>query len=223
MSKKQSSLSSQVQKSEPKKELAKPDAMKTEVEEIKRDFSSPSAYDQENTLAKNLYRLRQDKELPAEQKNDKLNTAMTDLGMLYGLENGVWTMSIDYAKYQPTLALMRRKIVAEYNCKTSLELMLADSIVASYWRIMKNERKMNLLAQKKDDTFSFDQLKVNVLKELNKEVDLANRRLNMNIILLKEIKQPALKVNIKTNNAFVGENQQFNNNQVQKDENNEAK
>lgn len=223
MSKKQSSPSSQVQKSEPTKELAKPDEIKAEIEEIRRDFSSTSAYDQENTLAKNLYRLRQNKELTAEQKNDKLNTAMTDLAMLYGLENGVWAMSIDYSQYQPTLALMRKKVVAEYNCKTSLELMIADSIVASYWRIMKNERKINLLAQKKDDTFSFDQLKVNVLKELNKEVDLANRRLNMNIILLKEMKQPALKVNIKTNNAFVGENQQFNNNQAQKDENNEAK
>lgn len=206
-----------------KKEENKPDLIKAELEEIKKDFSSPSTYDQENTLAKNLYQLRQNKELPVEQRNDKLNTAMTDLGMLYGLENGVWTMSIDYAQYQPTLALMRKRILAEYNCKTTLELMLADSIVASYWRIMKNERKMNLLAQKKDDTFSFDQLKVNVLKELNKEVDLANRRLNMNIVLLKEMKQPALKVNIKTNNAFVGENQQFNNNQVQKDENNEAK
>ena len=39
------------------------------------------------------------------------------------------------------------------------------------------------------------------------------------IILLKEMKQPALKVNVKTNNAFIGENQQFNNNV----ENNEAK
>jgi len=96
--------------------------------------------------------------------------------------------------------------------------MIADSIVTSYWRIIKNERQINMLMQKKDDGFSYDQLKINVIKELNRDVDLANRRLNMNIVMLKEIKQPAMKVNIKTNNAFVSENQQFNNNQ-----NNESK
>lgn len=79
--------------------------------------------------------------------------------------------------------------------------------------------KINHLTTKGDYGYSFDQLKINIIKELSKETDSANRRLIMNIVLLKEMKQPALKINIKTNNAFVGDKQQFNNNV----ENNEAK
>jgi len=212
MPEKQSSPSSQVQKEDPKKELIKPDAMKIELEEIKKYFSNPATYDQETRLVRDFYQIGQTKELSVDQKKEKKISAVQDLSMLYGLENGIWVATIDYEKYQSTIGQMRKKIIADYNCKTTSELMLADSIVASYWRIIKNERIVNRIVEKEDGGWSFDQLRVNIIKELNKEIDLANRRLNMNIVLLKEMKQPALKVNVRANNAFVGENQQFNNN-----------
>lgn len=196
-----------------KKEEVKPDLMKIELEEIKKEFSAPIASNHERGLIRNIYQLRGNKELPEAQKKEKLSEAMINLGMFYGLENGLWAANLDHQKYHLPLTKMRLKVINDYNCKTSAELMLADSIVSSYWRIVKNEMLLNRLIEKEDGKFSFDQLKINALKELNKEVDLANRRLNMNIILLKEMKQPALKVNVKTNNAFIGENQQFNNNQ----------
>jgi hypothetical protein len=200
-----------------KEENEKLVSLEARLEEIKKEFSDPIAFDQERGLIRRLHQLRGNKELPEAQKKEKLDKSINELGMFYGLENGLWAANLDHQKYYLPLTRMRQKVISDYNCKTSAELMLADSIVSSYWRIIKNEMRINRLVEKEDGKFSFDQLKINVLKELNKEVDLANRRMNMNIILLKEMKQPALKVNVKTNNAFIGENQQFNNNQ-----NNEA-
>ncbi|MBM2820830.1 MAG: hypothetical protein HW405_590 [Candidatus Berkelbacteria bacterium] len=105
---------------------------------------------------------------------------------------------------------MRSELVKEYDCKTSLELMIADRIVASYWRAMQCDRIFNRLVTKEDGGFSFDQLKINITKELNKSIELANRQLNTNIILLKEIKQPKLDIKVNTKNAFIGNQQQFN-------------
>ena len=71
MPEKQSSPSSQVQKSEPKKELTKPDAMKTELEEIKKYFSSPATYNQETRLVKDFYQIGQNKDLSEDQKKER--------------------------------------------------------------------------------------------------------------------------------------------------------
>jgi len=51
---------------------------------------------------------------------------------------------------------------------------------------------------------------------MSKEVDRANRHFLSALQTLKEIKQPELKVNIKTNAAFFGEKQEFNNNDKKK-------
>lgn len=201
-----------------KKEEANPVSLKKmELDEIRKDYSSPNFFDGESNLLNEFNKLLKETTPTEEQKKRKLELS-SEAASMYGLENGIWVANLGYGKDYQTLARMRQRVKRDYDCKTSLELMLADSIVACYWRIIKNEMKLNRFIEKEDGSFSFDQLKVNILKELNKEVDLANRRLNMNIILLKEMKQPALKVNVRTNNAFIGENQQFNNNQ-----NNESK
>lgn len=225
MSKKQSSLSSPNARAEKEiinKEEMKPGLMAAELDEIRKYYSNPYTFDNEVNLLNEFGYLRKEKILTENQQKRK-NELFTEIGIMYGLENGIWVSNLGYGKDYATLARMRQKVIKDYDCKTSLELMLSDSIVACYWRIIKNERTIGRLLEKEDNTYSFDQLKVNILKELNKEVDSANRRLNMNIILLKEMKQPALKVNVRTNNAFIGENQQFNNNPVKKDENNDPK
>lgn len=215
----QSSPSSQETKGIAKKEELKPVSLNMELDKIRKDYSNPNFFDGENNLLNEFNKLLKEKTPTEDQKKRKLELS-NDIGIMYGLENGIWIANLGYEKDYATLARMRQKIIKDYACNTSLELMLADSIVACYWRIIKNEMKLNRLSEKEDRSFSFNQSKVNIMKELNKEVDLANRRLGMNIILLKEMKQPALKVIVKTNTAFIGENQQFNNNQ---NENNEPK
>ncbi len=201
-----------------KKEDTKPDLIKMELDEIKETYSNPDYFDNENNLLNEFNNLCKETK-PTSDQIERKTEVRKEISRFFGLENGLWVSNLGYKRDSSALARMRQKIKREYDCKTSLELMLADSIVACYWRIMNNEMKINRLIDNEDYSYSFDQIKINVMKELSKEVDLANRRLNMNIILLKEMKQPALKVNIKTNNAFIGDKQQFNNNA----ESNEAK
>ncbi|NCS31955.1 hypothetical protein GW793_00505 [bacterium] len=49
---------------------------------------------------------------------------------------------------------------------------------------------------------------MNIIRELSKGLESASRQLNTSILLLKELKQPALNVKVKT--AIIGQNQQFN-------------
>ena len=117
---------------------------------------------------------------------------------------------------------MRHDIAEEYSCKTASELMLADRIVANYWRAMRYDSSFNYIIEKPGGGFTFDQLKVNVLKEFNKGLELAGRQLNADIILLKELKQPRVSIKVKTDNAYLAQNQQININS-EKDENIESK
>jgi len=145
-----------------------------------------------------------------EKQTERMNKISFELIKQYGLKNGLWVKNLDRDEYYEALGKIRHDIVAEFCCKTSLELMLVDRIVASYWRAMKYDMIFNRLIESKEGKFSFDQLKVNILKEFNKGVDFANRQLNTNMILLKELKQPALNLSVKTKTAFIAQNQQLN-------------
>lgn len=126
----------------------------------------------------------------------------------HGLENGLWAMNLSYPKYHPTLLEMRRRVAEDYDCKTSLESMLADRIVANYWRAMRNDTLLNHYIENEDGSFSYNQLKVNAIREFNRGIDRADRQLNADIILLKELKQPKLNIKVSAETAYIAQNQQ---------------
>lgn len=126
-----------------------------------------------------------------------------------GLQNGYWAAHLDHYQYLNFLTTTRDKLVKEYNCKTPIELMLVDRIVASYWRAMKCDKFFNRYLIQENGDLSYDQMKINFLNGLNRSTELADRQLNANIILLKELKQPKLNVKISTKNAYVANNQQI--------------
>ena len=149
-----------------------------------------------------------DKLTPNEKKRkDQLST---ELFMLYGLENGIWAANLGHSKYYSSLAQIRLNIVKDYDCKSSLELMLADRIVAHYWRAMRNDTLLNRYIENGDGSFSINQLKINMIREFNNGTERADRQLNADIILLKELKQPKLNIKVTTENAFIAQNQQVN-------------
>lgn len=91
--------------------------------------------------------------------------------------------------------------------------MLVDKIASAYWRAMRYEYYIHHLIEKNEEEgggYSFNQLKVNILKEMHKGIDLANRELNINLTFLKELKQPKLNIKVKTENAYIAQNQQIN-------------
>lgn len=150
-----------------------------------------------------------DKELTPDQKKRK-KELFEEISLFYGLENGLWTLNLDREKYYGTLGQMRRKVVEENNCRGPIEFMLADKIVGCYWRSHKLETILNHVIENKEGGYSYNQLTINYINQLNKGIELASRQLNANIILLKELKQPPLNVRVKADNAYFAQNQQIN-------------
>lgn len=144
--------------------------------------------------------------------DDEKNQIAFNLIQLSGLENGYWLGHISYEKNKLPLIKIKKTFIEENNCKGSIELMLADKIVASYWRVMKYEQVFNHFIENEEDQFSCSQLTINMLKEVNRGLEIAHRQLDNNIILFKELKQPNFKLTVKTDSAYFAENQQIINN-----------
>ena len=157
-----------------------------------------------------------------EQETKRLAKLQQEITEIHGLKNGLWAGATTYQKYRNFIYTTRANLVKEYDCKTSLELMLVDRIVANYWRAMRIETLLCPYIEWNED-YPFSQLRISIVKELSKSLESASRQLTTSILLLKEMKQPGLNVKIHAGNAFVGHNQQFNLNKNENNENNEPK
>ena len=187
------------------KELGLEDSEK--IEKLRRNISRPDLFHCKED--RNLRKITLDKKNLTKEEIDDISS---ELVMTHGLENGYFVSHISYHKHTATLSRMREKIINENDCKSVAELMIVDRIVASYWRIIRYETIFNRFVEDEEGKFSFSQLSVNALKEVNKGLEIAHRQHSNNLILLKELKQPSLKVTVKTDNAYFAENQQINNN-----------
>ena len=142
-----------------------------------------------------------------EKRRDELQL---EIAKANGLQNGIWASNLSYGKYYKFLATTRSSLVKEYDCQTPTELMLVDRIVANYWRSMKLDMILHHLIETDEGRYSFNDSKINVIRELSKGLESTSRQLNTSILILKELKQPKLNVKVNTKNAFIGQNQQFN-------------
>lgn len=191
------------------KELAKKEERRTEIERLRKIFAGDIDFSDSNSRIGELVDLLDKKKLTAkeEKKKDELQLGISKV---FGLKNGLWAANVSYGRYNEFLFITRSMLVKDYDCKTPIELMLADRIVANYWRSMRLDSTLNRLIEEKDSGYTFDNLKINIIRELSKGLESASRQLNTSILLLKELKQPKLNVKVNTENAFIGQNQQFN-------------
>jgi len=191
------------------KELVKKEERQAEIERLRKIFAGDIDFSDSNSQIGELVDLLNKKKLTAEDEKER-DKLQLEIAKAFGLKNGLWAINISYNKYYKFLATARGMLVKEYDCKTPIELMLADRIVANYWRSMRLDSTLNRLIEKEDSGYTFDNLKINTIRELNKGLESASRQLNTSILLLKELKQPKLNVKVNTENAFIGQNQQFN-------------
>jgi hypothetical protein len=190
-----------------------------DLDAIKRFFTDPDIFlSEKRDIDKYLELENIIGELTPEQAKKKKNISER-LAIQYGLENGLWTASLSRSKYSGSLAQIRRSIKKDYDCQTSLELILADRIVAHYWRARRDDTILNQILEKEDGGYAITQQAINLIKELHRGVELADRQLNADIMLLKQLKCPQMNIKVNTENAFISQNQQFNVN----NKNNEAK
>lgn len=106
-------------------------------------------------------------------------------------------------------------LIKEYDCKTPSENALCEIITNSYFQILRINRRMTSTM----DAWEYlSNNRNNYINVLSKELERANRSYLYSLNTLREIKSPKMSINVKTKNAFIWTNQQFNNNQTQ-DEN----
>lgn len=146
-------------------------------------------------------------------KKQEMNEKISELSLAFSSETGYMLMKAVNEEHRGLALQMKRDLQEEFACKTVSEKMLVDLMVNAYIKKLRYSDKMEhnqqYIGHKYDSYRGY----------LSKEIDRAYRQFLSALETLKFMKQPAMKVNIKTNTAFVGENQQFNT----KVENNEAK
>jgi len=145
----------------------------------------------------------------AGNKAKELEGAMVQLTYSLMLDSGA-LLSIIPGKVEMQVGVLniRQRLIEEYDCKTAAELILVDEIVAAYWRQMKYERYASKLPESENGGYLFDQLTINALKECGRQIEQARRQIEVSLTMLKNLKQPQLKVNVKTENAYIAQNQQ---------------
>lgn len=100
-------------------------------------------------------------------------------------------------------------LIEEYNCTTSLEKILCETIALNYWKLMTLSQKFNWVMN--TGKYLSDE-RTRYLWMLSKELDRVNRSYITALNNLIEIKRPQMNISVKTKNAYFWQNQQFNNN-----------
>lgn len=99
-------------------------------------------------------------------------------------------------------------IIKEYGCTSISERSLCEVVALSYFSLMKTSREMN----KHYDWTYYSNERSNMLSVLSKDLEKQNRMYLMSLQTLRTLKSRFWGIKIHTKNAFIGDNQQFNNN-----------
>jgi hypothetical protein len=124
-----------------------------------------------------------------------------------GFENDHTVAMTVSKKYRGLAIELRRQMIGDLQCKTHTEKVLVDAVVNAYIRTLRYSEAMTAMI---DFDNSLWPEKTNFLSMIGKELDRANRHLLASYQMLIQLKQPPLKVQVKANNAFIGQAQQFN-------------
>lgn len=127
-------------------------------------------------------------------------------------ESHVALMESVNENYQMMSKEMSIQMIKEFDCKNEAERSLVKLIVNAYIRVLDNSRRLNNELNGQNITPNRNIYIAN----LSKQIDRANRQYISALLTLKQLKAPNVEMNIKTNNAFISNNQQIN---VNKDEN----
>ena len=154
------------------------------------------------------------KQLPEKKPLEDILSNLDSISLAYGIESGYTLMKSVDVQYRKFALQMKSDLEKEYQCTTISEMSLIDQVVLSYTRkICFSE-----LLERRKIQGSANNGVTGYLSFLSKEIDRAHRQFLSSLEALRSLKQPTLSVNIRTQNAFVGENQQFNNHKEQNNE-----
>jgi len=159
------------------------------------------------------YRLKADQK---DNEDKRIKYFLEKISRTNSLETGL-ALSESVWDYFKSFALdVREKLIKEYSCTSPLEISLIDSIVNAHINKLTASMRMQTLYTKDWDYYGKE--RINMLNFMSKEIERYHNQYISSLQTLIRLKQPSLNVEINTNNAFISQNQQINNNK----ENNES-
>lgn len=138
--------------------------------------------------------------------------------MVFALDSHYLAVMTTDKKLRPFVLEFCNQLVKEYNCKTHSEKALAELAVNAYARIIAYSQLMRMMRDPQN-IGSLSHEKIGFCSMMSKELDRTNRQFITALITLKQFKMPPLQVNVRTESAFIAQNQQLNKIDVRKDEN----
>lgn len=143
--------------------------------------------------------------IPQDKDSQKL---FGDAMMILGLDNHQALICATKENFRSLAIEFANNLFKEYDCKTPSEKSLSQVVVNSYIKLMESSMRFTLSA---DSGEYITENRTKYLAMLGKEMDRANRQFISALSLLKQIKSPEIRVNVRANTAFIAQNQQLNN------------
>lgn len=187
----------------PNKKLVKTKTSKEIMEDMGKSTTGFDAWYVLQEADKETKNFKGSKEIEADSNYYKAMTLMEfDKGVL--LMNSV-------PKLHRVFALeFSKNIQKEYKCETPSEKSMAETISLNFVRILEAQRKINSYLE----MGTINQNGIGYLNVMSKELDRAQRHYLSSLQALRMLKAPPLEVNIKTQNAFMGNNQVLQKNEI---------
>lgn len=143
-----------------------------------------------------------DKKAMGEKTNLELSKAIT----LFSLDNHYLSSMTTGENYRTFLMEFTDELYKEFNCKTPIEKSLAQTAAMSFVRTLEFGHILSSFARQDYTTKEKNAYYTNI----GKEVDRAHRHYISALTTLKQLKSPNLSVTVKTEAAFIANNQQIN-------------
>lgn len=136
-----------------------------------------------------------------------------EISKITAVEKGKYVRASVHSIDQDYVLKLRQQLVNEHKVVSASEMLVVDIAVNSYFRSLRSSVIcINLIQNQAGAVLSPEQTRTNLIKELNKQIEMANRQFMTALTFLKELRQPPIKVSVQAKQAFVGQNQQFNKN-----------
>ncbi len=155
------------------------------------------------------------------EATEKLGKKALEVMMALETDTHWALMESFYSQYRGLAKEFSSQLIKDYDCNTIAEKALAEIIANAYIRIIDNSRRLNNQLGDPDGGQPITENRTKYLTMLSKQVDRTNRQFLSALVTLKQLKMPAIEMNIKAKTAFVAQNQQINalNNSAQQNEN----
>lgn len=107
---------------------------------------------------------------------------------------------------------LRSNLITEHGITKIADKLFLDLALNAYFRALRCSAIYHALIQNKDGEIQISQVRTNFLKELSKQIEMANEQFYRFIKQLERNDSPPVNVKINTKSTFIGQNQQFNKN-----------